>query len=576
MNSLCPVWFKRKAIKEPDPNLSKYSAVLYEILAHRGITGNDKIEAFIRPTLKKLHSPQKLPNIKAATDRLFKALQKKENILIFGDYDADGIISSALLYNFLKKLDVEPDIHIPSRFEDGYDINLEFVKKINRQKKYGLIICVDCGTNSMPVMQFVNSDQCNLDIIVCDHHQPSNEVENFYSDRYIIINPKLRESIYPFKDLSGAGVTFKFIVNILRQLGDKPKENFDPRYLTNLLDLVAISTVVDVMPLIDENRIIVKKGLKVMEKTTHPGLQILLQETSCRQSNLTTYDLGFIIGPRLNAAGRLKSAQDSVDILKCDGCDIENKVKNLERFNQKRKDVQEEILNQILEQKNIEKKIHSQKTLIEKSTSWNEGVLGIVASSIVKRYNVPALLFKEKDGILKGSGRSTDNFDLYFHLTSLRHYFKKFGGHQQACGITMEIEKYQAFKKDYIKLTSSSISDFQLKKTIKYDMDLDYSQIDENLLQQLSWLEPHGRENPRPVFKSSNCKVIKVDQLKDGRHLKIKLKQGKTNMEALFFNPDSRIKDSLSAEKVIDILYQLQLNEWNGRRTIQLVLIDVF
>ena len=264
---------KTKRIKYKKLLECNISTILIKILANRGIGTPEEAISFLKPSIKLLHDPELLPSIEKGVKRVKNAILKNENILIFGDYDTDGIISSVILYNFLKKLGLSVDIYIPDRFKEGYDITLSYVKKISKEEKYSLIICVDCGTNSDDVKEYILRKNIDIDLIACDHHKPSTNdpvsgsKENYKKEKYIIINPKLKNYKYPFKDLSGGGVTFKFIISILRNLEEDKKKKFNKNYLTSLLDIVAISTIADVMPLTGENRIIVKNGLKIMENT---------------------------------------------------------------------------------------------------------------------------------------------------------------------------------------------------------------------------------------------------------------------------------------------------------------------
>ena len=294
-----------------------YSTALINILAGRNINTDEEIISFLKPTLNQLHDFRKLPGIGTGTGRMKKAIYGKEDILIFGDYDADGIISASLIYNFLKKLDLNAEVYIPDRFNEGYDLRLDFYKKVSASGKYSLMICVDCGTNSAEVQKFIQ-DSPGPDVIVCDHHNQSVDFD-LKQENYIIINPRLKGSVYPFEHLSGAGVTFKFIISILRELDEDHKKKFKKDYLTTLLDLVAISTIADIMPLIDENRVMVKKGLKMLNKTVNPGLKKMINAVIKDKKNISEYDIGFIIAPRLNAAGRIKNAQSSFNLLSKEG-----------------------------------------------------------------------------------------------------------------------------------------------------------------------------------------------------------------------------------------------------------------
>ncbi len=546
--------------------------IILSLLACRGITKKGDIEDFLNPALANMHNPNLLPNIETATQRLLKAINESERVLVFGDYDADGIISLCLMYNFLKDLGLSPHTYIPSRFEEGYDINLKF---ISGAKEYGLIICVDCGTNSQEVKDFVAGNPDFPDIIVCDHHLPADKKDYGSFPKYTVINPKLEKSNYPFKDLSGAGVTFKFIVNVLRKLSRDKKKKFCSGYLTSLLDMVAISTIADVMPLIGENRIIVKKGLQALKNTSNPGLKCMVDTNIGKGKKINTYDIGFIIAPRLNSAGRLETARISSDILKSGTSNIEQKVQKLNSFNQSRKSIQDSILKDILNRKNLKETISKQKIFIDKSKAWNEGVLGIVASNMVKKFNVPVILFKEKGNKLKGSGRSVERFDLYEKLQSVNRFFDKFGGHKMACGITMPAEKFRDFKDELIGIASSQ-SDDMLVQVIRYDLNIDFKAIDNNLLQKISKLEPYGVGNPRPVFRTDRCRVKNICYLKGGKHIKLMLEKNGRLMEAVYFNINHHVKELLDRKDRIDVLYSLLENKWNGLSRIQLLLVDLF
>lgn len=559
-----------------------YTPVLIRLLFSRNITTREEINFFLNPTLKSLHNPKLLPNIDKAVNRLKKAILAKENILVFGDYDADGIISSVLLYNFLKRFNLDVDIYIPDRFEQGYDINLDFVKKISKHKARSLIICVDCGTNSIEVKDYINKNNTGIDIIVCDHHQPLhfNSTEKYKNYKnggnYIIVNPKLKSSRYPFKNLSGAGVTFKLIVEVLRKLDLKFKEQFEKNYLTSLLDLVAISTIADLMPLIDENRIMVKKGLNMLKKTTNIGLKKLIETLIKHKTDINTYDIGFLIVPRLNAAGRIKTAQNSVKLLKGEDKDLEKLVKGLNLLNEKRQIIQKNILEEIIRKNDIPKIVSEQKILIQKSINWNEGVLGIVASDLIKKFNIPVILFKEKGDKLKGSGRSTKIFNLYENLALFKNLFEKFGGHEQACGISMEKSKFGIFKKEMIKIAQKKIKDSELIKKFYYDIEISFKDISAKLIKELEYLKPFGIGNPRPVFITKNCTISNLNYSKDQKHLQLNVKNSNIVFGGVIFNIDNKIKEKISLNKNISIIYNIDQTIWKDIRTTQLVILDIF
>lgn len=600
MTSSCENWIctQNKNLKNNLTQNINCSPILLQLLANRNISTEEEIESFLNPSIKILKSPSLLPNISAAVERLKKAIKKRESVLIFGDYDTDGIISSVLIYNFLRKSGLNPDIYIPDRFDEGYDISIDFIKKkvigtdTESATKYSLIICVDCGTNSKEVKDFIlKHKKSRIDVIVCDHHElnepDNNKIKPEYKERslnqYIIINPKLPGSKYPFVNLSAAGVTFKFIFAAYRELDNNIKERFGENYISSMLDLVAISTIADLMPLINENRAIVCLGLKMLGQTKNPGLKILLDRFLGDRKNITAYDIGFIIAPRLNAAGRIKNAMDSVEILK-EECDekerneglenISGIIDSLDSFNTKRQSIQREILKEILEsEEDLEKVVSTQRIYVGKSAEWNEGVLGVVAADLVKKLNIPVILFKEDKGRLKGSGRSVENFDLHKNVSLLKEYFIKFGGHRQACGITMDTDKYEIFKKEIIGISQNNIKDTDLKKSFHYDMELDFSAISKELTAELKKLEPFGIGNPKPVFLTGNCLIQDLKELRNGKHLSMSLKNAGFSFKAILFNTDSEKRKIIGIGSFIDILFNIEENDWDGRKETRLIIV---
>jgi single-stranded-DNA-specific exonuclease len=558
-----------------DKESKKYSKSFLEILVLRNLFTEESIEEFLNPQVKSLYDPYLLSGMERGVKRLIKAITNKEKVSVFGDYDADGIISSALIYNFLKKFGLDTDIYIPDRFEEGYDLNLDYVKLITEKKKYSLIISVDCGTNNHEVQQFLRDEPKGPDVIVCDHHNASFK-ECPEDEKYIIINPKILGCKYPFKSLSGAGVSFKFITGVLRKLDNGKKAGFKKDYLSSLLDLVAISTIADVVPLIDENRVLVKKGLQRINKKLNKGLKILIETAIGNSSNIDEYDIGFIIAPRINAAGRMNNAMDSFNLFSEGVKDLTGIAKKLDNFNKERQILQAEIIEDIMVTYDLDEIAESKRIFIAYSDKWSEGVLGIVASEIVKRFNIPVLLFREKRGKLKGSGRSKEGFDLYGNLLEVKNLFEKFGGHRQACGISMDASMFNEFSKRFSNIAKKKISRKDLKRKYEYDIEHEFADIDMGLLEELEMLKPYGEANPIPVFLTRNCSIRQFNFLKDGKHLKMILEKDGISFKGLIFSIDSRKKEIIEKKQVIDILYSLQLNTWKGSKSIQLIIKDIY
>jgi len=551
-----------------------YSSAFSRLLTARGLKEKKDIEAFIRPSLSELYDPFLIPGMQPATEGLKYAIDNGQKILVFGDYDADGIISSALIYNFLKVLGVDVDAYIPDRVSEGYDLGVDIIRSVTGKRD--LILCVDCGTNNLDSQQHVLCHEEAPRVIACDHHNPT---LNDYTDnsRYIIVNPRLPGSGYPFKDLSGGGVTFKFLIAVLRSLESRVKKRFKKDYLNTLLDLVAISTMADLMPLVDENRTLVKKGLKRMPKTLNHGLKALIDVCISDRSHIMENDVGFVLAPRINAAGRVKEAIDSFRLLSVDDTgDKINIARKLDALNRKRQEQQKKIFEEIITGNNFKENIQGAKIYIDCSSCWNEGVLGIVASDILKEFNIPVILFRDRQGVLKGSGRSIPEFRLHHNLLSLAHLFIRFGGHDLACGITMEKSRFEEFKRKMTAAAGSALSDGDIIKRHRYDMELSFGEIERRFLKEIQMLRPFGKGNPVPSFVTRDCVVRAVKSIKDGRHVKMRLVNGGRSFEGILFNIGPEKGSMLSAGKVLDILYDLTLNSWMGQERIQLVIRDLF
>ncbi len=569
-NWICRNTSKKTACK---PVISKYSDVFSKLIQSKGLDTLEKARAFLQPSIKSLYDPFLMPGMNKGVERLKEAIGSKQGIIVFGDYDADGIISSVLIYNFLKSLNIETGIYIPDRTDEGYDLGIDFIKKVS--SSIDLIISVDCGTNNIESQEYIRNNQNGPDVIACDHHNPT---LNDYPDnnKYIIVNPKMPGSEYPFKDLSGGGVVFKFLTAVLRSLSSKQKNIYDKKYLNSLLDLVAISTIADMMPLIDENRILVKKGLEKIQNTSNRGLKALIDIAAPDSVEIREYDIGFMIAPRLNAAGRVGTAIDSFKLLSDDDTDNIHLAKKLDSFNRERQGIQKKILDEILLKYDFDEIISQKKIFIAKSNDWNEGVLGIAASGIVKKFNLPAILFRERNNILKGSGRSITQFALHKNLIQVKDLFIKFGGHDQACGITMEPKNFDEFCRKMLQIANREISSEELVKKHKYDIEIGFKEIDIRFLKDLCLLRPNGKGNPRPAFITRDCNIIEIRQLKNGKHVRILFKNSGRIFEGLIFNIDDSKKKILHNKEIVSILYNLQLNTWKNSSSIQLMIKDMF
>lgn len=607
--------------------LLKYSDIFLKLLSNRNIDSEALAVKFLKnPESNDLYDPFLLPNMEIAVERIIQAIKKGERILIFGDYDCDGVISTSLMLNFLKKFNsLEPKAYIPDRIEEGYDINTNFIKKIKEKyPEINLIICVDCGTNSTDVMEYINKDKnLFLDIIVSDHHKMTSKANNVYNklysnkdsgvsdemsydslrSNYIIINPQLENSTYPFKFLSGAGVTFKFINAILKKIDTKYKNKFNKNYLTSLLDLVAISIISDLMPIVDENRVLVKWGLKILKNTNHLGLSKLIKSTLKDKKDLSTYDIGYIIAPRLNASGRLESAIKSLELLTCDYKDsdyfdkIDEIIDSINHTNEKRKVMFDKIVFEIIgnNKDKLDEIVSKKRIYIDKSKYWHEGLIGLAASEISKKFNIPVVLFKEDEKKLKGSGRSTEDFDLFSNLNELNYLYDKFGGHEMACGLTISknlnkdndnelashniYEKYDEFKQKMEKIALDKLShlDFE-KKRIYYDCEINFSDINNDLLKELKLIEPIGIGNPKPLFLTRNCTIKKKNFFKNNKHVSLLLEQNLIQQNGVLFNLSDKLLNKIincTVDKKVSIVFYIDENVYNGLSYLQLIILDL-
>jgi single-stranded-DNA-specific exonuclease len=301
----------------------------------------------------------------------------------------------------------------------------------------------------------------------------------------------------------------------------------------------------------------------------------MIEELLGEKDEINTYDIGYVIAPRLNAAGRMENADNSVNLLKEDGKNFNMIVKELNLINKKRQKVQENILDEIKKGNDFQEIIKNKKIFIGKSKSWNEGVIGVVASNLTKIFNIPVILFKEKGKELKGSGRSIKEFDLYSNLYVLREFFEKFGGHKQACGIIMKKSKFNKFKNEMVKIACEKIKKTDTEKKFSIDLELNFSDIDNKLLEELSLMKPFGTGNPKPIFLTRNCRISKIEYLKDGQHVKLKLKKDKTELNAIIFKVNDKIKNKLKCASNVTIIYQIEENIWKGLKNIQLVILDL-
>lgn len=532
------------------------SEIIAKVLLNRGISDDNDIESFLHPKLENLNDPFLLNDMDIAVDRIIECIETKQKITIYGDYDVDGITSIATLSKFLTELGIDNDYYLPNRLDEGYGLNNNALDKIAASGTK-LLITVDCGISAYDEIEYAKS--IGLEVIVTDHHECPEKLPLALA----VIDPKREDSTYPFSSLAGVGVTFKLIYAISLKLGLDRK-----RYL-KYLDIVCLGTVADIVPLIDENRIIVNYGLILVRETRNIGLRALIDITGYTSIDSTSISFG--IAPRINACGRMGEAEIALKLLlTASESEARAIAEKLNELNKERQDVEKKIINEAIDI--IERdKLYNNDIIIVGSLNWHHGVIGIVASKITELYYKPSVLISFEDGVGKGSGRSIEGFDLHEALTLCSQYLDKFGGHEMAIGLSLKEENFNDFKINLEKITSDRI-DKEALPSIKIDAIVDIRNINMEIFAHMKLLEPYGESNPSPLFVSKNLKVESVRLLSNDKHLKISLKDGNVILNAIGFNlGDKQVR---LGDKV-DVVYALEINRYNNMESIQLNVKDI-
>ncbi len=532
-----------------------------QILVNRDITDADAARSFLYGKLDSLHDPFLLKGMNEAVARVKKAVSSGEKILIFGDYDVDGILSVVVLSKALESLGAEVDYFIPDRLKYGYGIKEEFIE-IVQEKGARLVISVDCGIKAIQFARRAKDE--GIDVIVTDHHLPGDSLP----DVKAILNPVLSESGYPDKNLAGIGVVFKLIQALLEEEG---KSAFEAPYM----NLVSIGTIADVAELRGENRLIVKFGLKALEEVTNIGLSRLLEICGLKGRKVTVGDIGFRVGPRINAAGRMGSTDLAVRLFFTDSPDESIELaSHLDNLNSKRQKIQERAYNQALN--TIQRKsLHERyKFLILGCEEWHRGVIGIVASKLKDFFHRPVLLFTYEDGKACGSGRSISGFPIIECLDECKELFMNYGGHSMAVGCVLSQENVKRFKESINVLVSERLSDEDLKRKIHIDSGIEFSDITSRFIEMYSLLSPFGMGNPKPVFVTQGAEVASDPQKIKGRHSKLLLKKNGKLFEALGWDRVDWARDFQRGE-IIDVAYTFLFSEYLGEMKLSLSIEDI-
>jgi single-stranded-DNA-specific exonuclease len=542
------------------------SVPLAHLMTQRGIMTKDDASSFFEPKLTDLHDPFLMKDMSNAVERLTSAVNKNEKILIYGDYDVDGTTAVSLVYSFLKEQTSNIEYYIPDRYEEGYGLSkrgLDYALEVNCK----LVITLDCGIKSVDKIAYARTK--GMDVIVCDHHYPGNEIPSAVA----VLDPKQPGCTYPYKELSGCGVGFK-LVHAYSKIHSIP---FDK--ILNYLDLVAVSIASDIVPITGENRVLAYYGLKQLNSAPRMGLNEIIKELEITKQ-LSIEDIVFKIGPRINAAGRMETGSKAVELL------ISNEMKQaamiskeINNFNTERRTIDREITSEAMKMIAGDQKKVGSKTTVLFDPDWKKGVIGIVASRLIETYYRPTIILTESNGFATGSARSVQGYDLYQAIESCSDLLESFGGHMFAAGLTLKKENIGEFSKRFENYVASTITNDQLLPTIVVDIELLFSEINEKFYDFISMFRPFGPENMSPTFISHNIRDFgsgrRVGQSRE--HLKLDLFQGSDTsktLPAIAFGQADHF-EHIKAGKPIDICYSIEMNEFRGTKNLQLNIKDI-
>lgn len=536
-------------------NISKLVA---RILANKGLKESNEIEVFLNPRRSDFHDPFLMPDMKIAVDRILKAIETKEKVAIYGDYDADGITSSTVLKRFLSERGLDADIYIPNRLNEGYGLNEKAIKEI-AQTNHTLIITVDCGITGNKEIELAKT--LKIDTVVTDHHEPTEELPKALA----VVDCKRKDNKYPFNELAGVGVAFKLIQAISIKLGIREEE-----YL-KYLDLVCVGTISDIVPLKDENRTISKLGLRLVKQTKNIGLKVLLNSMGYQKIDSNTISFG--VAPRINACGRMGHEEEALELFLTNSVQEAEKItQRLNEYNLERQQIEKRIFDEVEEiiQKSEEKNLPC---IVLEKENWHHGVIGIVSSKITDMYFKPSILMSIEGDIAKGSGRSIPGFDLHEALENCKEEIEQFGGHSMAVGVTVKKANFDKFKNKFEEYArEKDIS--KITPILNIDEKITLKDITIKDIRDLELLEPFGEGNKPPIFQINNVKIDSIRSLSQGKHLKMEIKDQNSSIQAIGFNLGNLANDYKIEDK-INIAGTLEINNYNGRENIQINIRDV-
>jgi len=549
------------------------------LLAQRNIKTFEEAKAFFRPELSHLHSPWEMKDMNEAINRIDQAIDKKEKILIYGDYDVDGTTAVALLYTFFNSSYENIDFYIPDRYDEGYGISYKGID-FAEENKFKLVIAVDCGIKAIEKIDYATKK--GVDFIIADHHRPGDKIPAAAA----VLDPKREDCNYPFDELSGCGVAFK----IIQAYAEKHHIPFHE--LEKYLDLVAASIAADIVPLTGENRTLAFYGLKLINTNPRPGFEAILKYSRIERTGnnpkaknnyifnkeLTISDLVFLIGPRINAAGRIKSGKNSVELLICDNMELATTIaEQINTLNLERRELDSTATEEALKMAQDNPKDKLKNATIAYSPDWHKGVVGIVASRLIEHYYRPTIVFTKSNGLITGSARSVKSFDIYDAIDECSDLLEHFGGHKYAAGLSIKPENFDKFISRFEEIVSNNITEEMKMPEIEIDCDLPINDINNKFYRIMRQFAPFGPNNKKPIFRTRGVYDTGFARKVGKNHLKLAVVHRQVNsypIDAIAFQQGDKL-EAVRNGKQFDICYTIEENEWNGNTNIQLNIKDI-
>ncbi len=539
----------------PDPQVTaqlakeiNISESIARILIHRDITTYQQAKEFFRPQLSQLHDPFLMDGMTQAVDRITKAVEAKEKVLLFGDYDVDGTNSVAMLYLFFKQLGLESIVHVPDRVKEGYGISNS---GIDRGKEFGatLLVSIDCGITAIDQVEYARS--LGIDVIICDHHEPGERLPNAYA----VLDPLKPNCQYPFKYLCGCGVGFKLIQAIARRRGEE-------QTAFQFIDFTTLATTADIVPLVGENRIITKLGLELINSSPRPGIAALIESSGTHPGKITTGQIVFVLAPRINAVGRMGDAFRAVQLLTCDDPSTAMQIAQvLEDENRQRRKIDEDTFLKAQELADLVLHVDADPALVLHHENWHPGVIGIVASRLVEKYYRPTIMMTTVDGVAKGSARSIVGFDIHRALKRVEDKVIQFGGHKYAAGLTVALDRVDEFREAFNIAVKELMAEEIKTPEIKIDAELNLEELVPRFVRILKEFAPFGPGNMRPVFLARNVEAIGVPKIVGKDHLRMRVKQHNNVLDTIGFGLGHLLPEVRANSKSLDIVFSVDEHE---------------